>query len=54
LGEIFFVVPDNIEEDFRLEAQKKFKGKKGALSKAIEEAMTIWVEKQRKRMTDSF
>jgi hypothetical protein len=42
LGEIFLVIPDTILKDFRIKAYKKFE-KKGALSKAAEEAFIQWL-----------
>jgi hypothetical protein len=46
LGEIFLVIPDTLLKDFRLKAYKKFE-KKGALSKAAEEAFIKWLEEDR-------
>ncbi|MFZ0515234.1 MAG: hypothetical protein WAM14_26795, partial [Candidatus Nitrosopolaris sp.] len=34
-----------IEEQFRMEAIKRFGARKGNLSKALEEAMDLWIEK---------
>ncbi len=43
MGEIRGVVPRDAEEKFRRLAMKKFGYGKGSLSKALEEALMIWI-----------
>jgi hypothetical protein len=46
VGKIFFVISDEIEKNFRAKADKRFDDKKGALSKAAEEAFTKWLQEE--------
>ena len=43
LGRISAVLPDELEKKLRLRALEIFGGKKGDLSRAVEEAIKIWV-----------
>jgi hypothetical protein len=45
MGRLDAIVNDSIEEQFRMEAIKRFGARKGNLSKALEEAMGLWIEK---------
>lgn len=45
MGRLDAIVNDSIEEQFRMEAIKRFGARKGNLSKALEEAMDLWVKK---------
>ena len=44
VGEIRGVVPREAEEKFRELAMKKFGYGKGSLSKALDEALTVWIK----------
>ena len=54
MGDIRATVTANIEDEFRKFAMKKFGYKKGSLSRALEEALTQWIElnKTRERTSD--
>jgi len=41
-------VPDGLWREFEIEAVKKF-GHYGAIKKAIEEAIKLWLEKQKEK-----
>jgi len=43
MGRLNINVSDQIEKEFRLKTIEKFGGKKGSLSKALEEAITLWI-----------
>ncbi len=45
MGEIRGIVPREEEEKFRRLAMKKYGYGKGSLSKALEEALSIWIAK---------
>jgi hypothetical protein len=50
MSRIDVVISDDLEEKFRLEVFKSKGMKKGNLSKAVEEAIKMWIEsEQRKR-----
>lgn len=49
MGRLDAIVDDGVEERFRMEAIKRFGARKGNLSKALEEAMGLWVEKGQSR-----
>ncbi len=44
MGQINVRIPDDLEEKVRQLAAKKFGFRKGALTKAVVEALKIWVE----------
>jgi hypothetical protein len=46
LGRISVDLPDELEKQLRLKTVERFGGKKGDLSKAVEEAIRTWVVKK--------
>ena len=46
LGRIAVDLPDELEKKLRLKTILRFGGRKGDLSKAVEEAITEWVAKE--------
>ena len=46
MGRISVDVPDELEKQLRLKTVERFGGKKGDLSKAVEEAIRMWVVKK--------
>jgi len=44
LGRLYIVLSDQIERRLRLEIVKRFGGKKGDLSNAIEESVKMWLD----------
>jgi len=46
MGRISVDLPDELEKQFRLKTVEKFGGKKGDLSKAVEEAVRTWIAKK--------
>jgi hypothetical protein len=46
LGRINIDIPDEIEKQLRLKTVQKFGGKKGDLSKAVQEAVKTWINKE--------
>lgn len=50
MGQLNVSIPDDLERRFRELAAKKFGFKKGALSKAVEEAIRDWVEKNERKL----
>jgi hypothetical protein len=46
LGRIAVDLPDELEKKLRLKTIVSFGGRKGDLSKAVEEAVTEWVAKR--------
>jgi len=49
LGRITVVISDEMEKKLRLEALETFGGRKGDLSRAVEEAIKNWVISKKKR-----
>lgn len=43
MGRLNINISDQLEKEFRLKIIEKFGGKKGSLSKALEEAITLWI-----------
>ena len=43
MGRLNINISDQLEKEFRLKTIEKFGGKKGSLSKALEEAITLWI-----------
>jgi hypothetical protein len=46
LGRIAVDLPDELEKKLRLKTIERFGGRKGDLSKAVEEALGEWVAKE--------
>ncbi len=46
MGRISVWLPDKLEKKLRLKTIERFGGRKGDLSKAVEEAIEIWVTKE--------
>jgi len=46
LGRINVDISDEIEKQLRIKTVEKFGGKKGDLSKAVQEAVKKWIEKK--------
>jgi len=47
MGRTTVVLPDELERDFRARVAHKYGGKKGALGKAIAEAMKLWLKREK-------
>ena len=47
MGRICVDIPDELEKKFRLKVIERFGGKKGDLSRAVEEAVREWVLKEK-------
>lgn len=45
MGRICVEIPDELEKNLRLKTVERFGGKKGDLSRAVEEAVKKWVTK---------
>ncbi len=46
MGRISVDLPDEMEKQLRLKTVEKFGGKKGDLSRAVEEAVKTWIAKK--------
>lgn len=46
MGRISVDLPDELEKQLRLKTVQKFGGKKGDLSRAVEDAIKTWVVKK--------
>ena len=46
MGRISVTIPDELEKDLRFKTIERFGGRKGDLTKAVEEAVTTWVAKE--------
>jgi metal-responsive CopG/Arc/MetJ family transcriptional regulator len=49
MGTLKVTIPDDLEKEFREEIFKSKGMKKGNISKAVEEAIRLWIEHQRKK-----
>ena len=47
MGRISVDLPDELEKKLRFKTIERFGGKKGDLSKAVEEAIKTWVAKEK-------
>ena len=47
MGRINVDLPDELEKKLRFKTVERFGGKKGDLSKAVEEAIKTWVAKEK-------
>ncbi len=46
MGRISVDIPDELEKELRFKTIERFGGKKGDLSRAVEEAVKVWVAKE--------
>jgi hypothetical protein len=46
MGRISIDLPDELEKQFRFKTVERFGGKKGDLSRAVEEAIKTWIAKK--------
>ena len=44
MGRLYIILSDQVERRLRLEIVKRFGGKKGDLSNAIEESVKMWLD----------
>jgi hypothetical protein len=49
MGRITAIIPDELEKQLRLGALEVYGGKKGDLSRAVQEAIKIWVSTEKNR-----
>jgi len=48
LGIIYARIKDDLEKQFRIEVTRFYGGERGALSRAIEEAIELWLKEKAK------
>jgi len=46
MGRISVAIPDELEKELRFKTIERFGGRKGDLSRAVEEAVKTWVAKE--------
>jgi hypothetical protein len=46
MGRISIDIPDELEKQLRIKTVQKFGGKKGDLSRAVEDAIKTWIVKK--------
>ena len=46
MGRISVMLSDNLEKELRFKTIERFGGRKGDLTKAVEEAVKVWVAKK--------
>ena len=46
MGRIVIDLPDELEKQLRIKTVERFGGKKGDLSRAVEEAIKTWIAKK--------
>jgi hypothetical protein len=46
MGRISVDIPDELERQLRLQTVERFGGKKGDLSRAVEEAVKTWINRK--------
>jgi len=44
LGALFVRISDELEREFRIRVAQKHGGERGAISKAVEEAIKLWLK----------
>jgi len=46
MGRVSVEISDELEKQFRIKTVERFGGKKGDLSRAVEEAVKVWIAKK--------
>ncbi len=49
MGRMLITISDELEKEFRETIAKVYGVKKGAISRAVEEAIRMWIEKYREK-----
>ena len=52
MGNIKIILPDDLEEEFRQEIFKSKGMKKGNITEAVQEAIKLWMDAERKRRSE--
>lgn len=52
MGNIKVILPDDLEEEFREEIYKSKGMKKGNITKAVQEAIVLWMEAEKKKRSE--
>ncbi|MEJ2280997.1 MAG: ribbon-helix-helix domain-containing protein [Candidatus Bathyarchaeota archaeon] len=47
MGRISVTISDELEKDLRFKTVERFGGKKGDLTRAVEEAIKVWISKEK-------
>ena len=47
MGKLNLIIDDKLDRGFRLEVSKRLGMKKGNLTKAVEEAITLWIKEKK-------
>jgi len=47
VGRLFLEIPDDVEKRFRIRVLELYGAKKGALSKALTEAIELWLKSKK-------
>lgn len=45
MGKLTVIIPDDLEKQFRLQIVERYNGKRGTLTKAVVDAITLWLKK---------
>lgn len=53
MGRISVDIPDKLEKELRFKTVERFGGKKGDLSRAVEEAVKIWTARKNRLVEDT-
>jgi len=46
MGRLDVIIPDDIEKELRVRAAQLFGGERGALSRAVAEAIRLWLQQK--------
>lgn len=52
MGRIDIILPDDLEEEFRMEVAKELGMKRGNLTLAIQEAIRLWIDTKRRQRSE--
>jgi len=53
MGRIDIILPDDLEQEFRMEVAKQLGMKRGNLTLAVQEAIRSWIDTQRQRRSEA-
>ena len=53
MGRIDIILPDDPEQEFRMEVAKQLGMKRGNLTLAVQEAVKSWIDAQRQRRSEA-
>ncbi len=54
MGRIDVILPEDLEEKFRMEAGRRLGAKRGAFTEAVIDALNVWLDPEAERLVEKY